>query len=1189
MTSLRLTGRIVLLGVALLLWVPLLSDASAQEVVPRTAPADIQVYQESIFPELTGNQLLDSLAVHYRAQQILSYDDARDEMFTFTDNVNGVLECAYTGDLLEVPVDEDNPRDITNANGWNTEHVWPQSRGAGVGLARNDLHHLRALRADVNTSRSNYPFVFIEEADVQLWWKDDVSQAALPAGNLSEWSRRGDAEFQVRDSQQGDIARMMFYFYLTYPEEAESVVENYFADQAEVLRSYHNQDEIDATEVQRNIRTEMVQGNLNPFIVDTTLVRRAFFEDFDPDAPWGPEGYFVDFEDGSKGSYAEGSVELAGKEWSFNNALIAGASGDSFIGRHSARLRHQQDNPAIISMSEDKSGGLGTVSFLYAPSSFGGDRSPDLPAFVVEYSTDGGASWQQAGSSVQLADTDEFSTFSHTLQLDEDARIRIRSISGSDGRRFNIEDFQITNYSSISLPELAALQVSDVRFTGFGARSEVLDNGGSEITSRGFVAGPYGENGDPSLGDEGVVQINGSTSHPSIFEAVFSSLEPGKTYLARAYATNSSGTAYSGTQQISLSDTSIFQEMLRDGNAPENWTAIDISFETAAGGYARLDSPGAVLTTPVFDASAFSSVETRFDVAKWGGGGDGPIDVHYSLDSGTTWNFAGSSGIPEDADYLEGEQVMIEHVSETMKLRFSRENSPSRKRLRNVLVMGAGEVFTAEIGAQPEQQNEGFRLLSAPMPTTLGELLDPLWTQGSIGADAPHGPPSVFIYDGADYTPAENLNKTINPGDGVLVYVFEKDDYEDESSRNWPKVLQVSGQETDTKVVPELQATTAESYNLIGNPLSSPVSFEGMERNGIQNKVFVYDASFTGPFSAGDGQESGGGWRSWNGTTGSLEKGHIAPFQSFFIRVEEGLENAPSFEIPTSARVSSGDLYDVPDRPEAALRIAGRINGRQVGDLWLSFGESTSSGSDVSLLYPLEAKPFLALFTRHNGKALNIRQLPFADGQPLELPLSVEAWQPDAREGAYVPMSGNVELIWPEEQLSSLPSEWDIELYDHEKNERIDLRKQNSYSFSLSQSHDAGMQLANARLTEAPAMKPVEMDKHDSEARFMLYVSPPATSSDEQTGLPHRLSLHQNYPNPFNPGTRIDYELPESGNVRLDVFNVQGQRVATLVDKQQTAGHHSSYFDASGLASGVYVYRLTLGNISEVRRMTLIR
>ena len=78
----------------------------------------------------------------------------------------------------------------------------------------------------------------------------------------------------------------------------------------------------------------------------------------------------------------------------------------------------------------------------------------------------------------------------------------------------------------------------------------------------------------------------------------------------------------------------------------------------------------------------------------------------------------------------------------------------------------------------------------------------------------------------------------------------------------------------------------------------------------------------------------------------------------------------------------------------------------------------------------------------------------------------------------------------------------------------------------------------------------------------------------EAKAFPTRVALHQNYPNPFNPSTTIRYSLPHSSVVRLTVFSTTGEQVAVLQDRVQEAGDHEVQFDASGLASGVYLYRL---------------
>ncbi|MCG3121535.1 MAG: hypothetical protein ALAOOOJD_04669 [bacterium] len=92
-----------------------------------------------------------------------------------------------------------------------------------------------------------------------------------------------------------------------------------------------------------------------------------------------------------------------------------------------------------------------------------------------------------------------------------------------------------------------------------------------------------------------------------------------------------------------------------------------------------------------------------------------------------------------------------------------------------------------------------------------------------------------------------------------------------------------------------------------------------------------------------------------------------------------------------------------------------------------------------------------------------------------------------------------------------------------------------------------------------------------------------------KTEQPQDFRLEANYPNPFNASTRIVYELPARMHIRLELFNMRGQRVAILVDELKTAGIHSITFDTAGLTSGTYVYRLSTAQATLSRKMLLVR
>ena len=89
--------------------------------------------------------------------------------------------------------------------------------------------------------------------------------------------------------------------------------------------------------------------------------------------------------------------------------------------------------------------------------------------------------------------------------------------------------------------------------------------------------------------------------------------------------------------------------------------------------------------------------------------------------------------------------------------------------------------------------------------------------------------------------------------------------------------------------------------------------------------------------------------------------------------------------------------------------------------------------------------------------------------------------------------------------------------------------------------------------------------------------------------IPREFGLQQNYPNPFNPVTSIAYQVPKSAHVTIEIYNVVGQRVATLVNETRDAGYHQVTFDATRLASGMYIYRMQAGEFSQTRKLMLTK
>ncbi len=116
------------------------------------------------------------------------------------------------------------------------------------------------------------------------------------------------------------------------------------------------------------------------------------------------------------------------------------------------------------------------------------------------------------------------------------------------------------------------------------------------------------------------------------------------------------------------------------------------------------------------------------------------------------------------------------------------------------------------------------------------------------------------------------------------------------------------------------------------------------------------------------------------------------------------------------------------------------------------------------------------------------------------------------------------------------------------------------------------------------------VDKVVENQESIVLTNPNLTSlSVASETIPEKFELFQNYPNPFNPSTTIKFSLPKASQVTLKVYNVLGQVVAELLDKDLLAGAHQIEFNAVSHASGVYIYRLEAGEFTAVKKLLLVK
>ena len=206
--------------------------------------------------ELDGEELRQGLRDKVDGHSARGYHAAREFMFEILEvRDDGKLECVYTADRV-APDGTNTPGDQ-----FNTEHTWPQSRGAGSEPARSDVHHLFPVDQYANNQRANHEFGHVDCDESTCAWHRGGSFLGPSADDDR------DPVFQVRPERRGDVARVILYFSVRYDKAISP-------EEEAVLRDWHCEDPPDDYERTRNNNIEIFQNNRNPFIDRPDFVER---------------------------------------------------------------------------------------------------------------------------------------------------------------------------------------------------------------------------------------------------------------------------------------------------------------------------------------------------------------------------------------------------------------------------------------------------------------------------------------------------------------------------------------------------------------------------------------------------------------------------------------------------------------------------------------------------------------------------------------------------------------------------------------------------------------------------------------------------------------------------------------------------------------------------------------------------
>lgn len=480
--------------------------------------------------------------------------------------------------------------------------------------------------------------------------------------------------------------------------------------------------------------------------------------------------------------------------------------------------------------------------------------------------------------------------------------------------------------------------------------------------------------------------------------------------------------------------------------------------------------------------------------------------------------------------------------------------------------------------------SRGWRMISSPVASTYGDFLDGTITQGYTGAFYSTGSnpgdtlqPNVLTYiesysgtDNQRYRAPANSSASLTEGQGMWVYFFGDITSDPLYNDPLPDTLDVSGQEFNgdgtTVDFGITYTTTADSgWNFVGNPFGAAIDWDdapNWTKTNVESTIYIWDPSA----NSGNGE-----YLTWNGTTGTLGSGLIAPFQGFWVKANG---SSPTLSVNLEAKTTGANFIKKiapPSSPVIELMATSSGLSKRTNIMFSETGSRNRDEQDAQRLVPFSNTHIEFYSTLANGTQLAINNQPLNFEHRIDIPLSLNAYI----DG--IPVNDDFEIHLNNSR--NIPEEWIMLLIDNETGKTIDLFSNSTYNFT----HSTSARLIRNVNPESSSyrMKTTE----GANARFTLRI----TTEEIESQIPEVYYLNQNYPNPFNPNTTITYGLQEAGLVRLEVYDILGRKIQTLINEDQFAGNYSVTFNAVNLASGTYIYRLNTPSGTFTKRLMLLK
>ena len=320
-------------------------------------------------------------------------------------------------------------------------------------------------------------------------------------------------------------------------------------------------------------------------------------------------------------------------------------------------------------------------------------------------------------------------------------------------------------------------------------------------------------------------------------------------------------------------------------------------------------------------------------------------------------------------------------------------------------------------------------------------------------------------------------------------------------------------------------------------------------------------------------------WKTWNGSTGDLSNGLIAPYQGFWIQASGGTGSITIQDADISSTETS--FYGRSMNNDSLKVMSFEVTyGQKSAITYFSFAQEGSvdiDNGDSRKILPLQATPRLEIMSYSGETPLKINNLPHQIESSINIPMEILIL--DIQDDNFVTQEGEVDFKW---NINDIISTMEIDIFDNYTGETINLNSIGTtglHNFEIFESGSFPYQSSSINSQYPSLVNP----------RFQIILNHSNIKIDNEPEVPNRLSVNKVYPNPFNPSLKVEIEVENASEIKLTIFNLNGTSVETRNVSFIESGVHEIVWAPGQIASGVYILKIDSKRHSFTEKITFIK